>query len=203
MPIAGRINRALLVFHKLQLRQNVEESELIPIVEAILFSSQNSLTPKQIATNIGIKKTRPIKNAIKQLAAFYELHNRSFMIEEIAHGYQIRTRPEFKKWVKRGKNVRQMQLSQSVLETLSIIAYKQPITRAEVEEVRSVDSTYAIRSLLNKKLIKISGKKDLPGKPLLYSTTRFFLESFGFYSLEELPRPEELDIAPYSEPIDP
>jgi len=80
------------------------------------------------------------------------------------------------------------------METLSIVAYQQPITRAEIEEIRSVDATYTLRTLLDKKLVKIVGKKDVAGRPLLYGTTRFFLELFGFKSLSDLPNPEDADI---------
>lgn len=163
------------------------------IIEALLFSSPQPLNASQIASFVGIKLTETRK-IIKELNDFYNDHQRAFSIQKVANGYQLRTAPEYKKWVHNSKVMKPLQLSKSVLETLSIVAYKQPITRGEIEEIRTVDSTYTVRSLLNKKLIRISGKKDIPGRPLLYSTTRHFLELFGLKNLSELPLPEDLDL---------
>jgi segregation and condensation protein B len=172
----------------------MDKELLTQIIEAILFSSQNALTPKQIAKSLGIKKTGEIREAIKELNIFYQAHNRSFFIHKVADGFQLRSDPKFKKWIKRGQIVKTIQLSPSVLETLSIVAYNQPVTRSEIEEIRTVDSTYSLRSLLDKSLIKIAGKKEIPGRPLLYKTTNYFLELFGFEALNDLPRPEDFDI---------
>jgi segregation and condensation protein B len=172
----------------------MDKEILTQIIEAILFSSQYALTPKQIAKSLGIKKTGEIREAIKELNIFYQTHNRSFFIQKVADGFQLRSDPKFKKWIKRGQIVKTIQLSPSVLETLSIVAYNQPVTRSEIEEIRTVDSTYSLRSLLDKSLIKIAGKKEIPGRPLLYKTTNYFLELFGFEALNDLPRPEDFDI---------
>ncbi len=172
----------------------MENEQLPQIIEAILFSSQRSLTPKQIAKSLDLKKTGEIRKIIKELNEFYKAHNRSFYIQKIAGGFQMRTDPQFKKWIKRGRIVKTIQLSPSVLETLSIVAYNQPVTRAEIEEIRTVDSTYSLRSLLEKSLIRITGKKEIPGRPLLYGTTKNFLEVFGFEDISHLPRPEDFDI---------
>lgn len=163
------------------------------IIEALLFSSPQPLSTAQISKLVGIKFTETRK-IIKELNEFYSQHQRAFAIHKVAKGYQLRTAPQYKKWIHNSKVIKPLQLSKSVLETLSIVAYKQPITRGEIEEIRTVDSTYTVRSLLNKKLIRISGKKEVPGRPLIYSTTRQFLELFGLKTIADLPLPEDLDL---------
>lgn len=170
------------------------EEPLSRIVEAILFSSKQPLSSRQIADILDIKEAREIRPVIKELNQFYEAHNRAFRIEKVAEGFQLRTDASFRKWIRKGRIVRPIQLSPAVMETLAIIAYQQPVTRAEVEAIRTVDATYAIRSLLDKKLIKVVGRKDIPGRPLLYGTNKHFLELFGFNTIKELPRLEDFDI---------
>ena len=113
----------------------------------------------------------------------------------IADGFQLRTETRFQEWIKKQDEVKEVRISSSVLETLAIIAYKQPITRAGIEELRTVDSSYATRTLLERKLIKILGREEVPGRPILYGTTKEFLELFSFNKIEDLPRPEDFDIA--------
>lgn len=170
---------------------DVSESQ---IIEALLFSSQQSLTVKQISKITGIRKSQSIRKLLKELNLFYKENKRAFFIQEVAGGYQLRTETRFQKWIKKGRVVKPIQLSQSVMETLSIVAYQQPVTRAEIEDIRTVDATYALRTLLNKKLIRILGRKEIMGRPLLYGTSKLFLEVFGFNSLSDLPRPEDFDI---------
>ena len=172
----------------------VDSNSLTRIVEAVLFSAREALSARQIATILDIKEAKKIRPIIKDLNEFYEKHHRAFSIRKVAGGYQLRTDPELQKWIRKGRVVRPIRFSPAVLETISIIAYQQPITRAEIESIRSVDATYALRSLLEKKLIRIVGRKEVPGRPLLYGTSRFFLEIFGFNSIKELPRLEEFDI---------
>lgn len=164
------------------------------LVEAVLFSTNHALSVPQIKKITGVKETGKVPEIIAELNRFYQEHHRSFTIQKVAGGYQIRTLARYRKWIRKGRIVKPIQLSPTVMETLAIIAYQQPVTRADIEEIRSVDSTYALRSLLDKKLIKITGRREMPGRPLLYGTTSHFLEVFGFDSLEELPRPEEFDI---------
>lgn len=171
-----------------------DQASLSQIVEALLFSSSQSLTVRQIVKITGIKEAKKILQIIAELNAFYRDHGRAFCIQKVAGGYQLRTDYRFQKWIKKGKVIKPLQLSQPVMETLSIIAYQQPVTRAEIEEIRTVDATYTLRTLLDKKLIKITGRKEIVGRPILYGTTRFFLEVFGFFSIEDLPRPENFDI---------
>jgi segregation and condensation protein B len=164
------------------------------IIEALLFSSQHSLTIQQISKVTGIKHSKKIRLLLEELNQFYRENNRAFHIQQVADGYQLRTDTRFQSWIKKGRIVKPVQLSQSVMETLSIIAYQQPVTRAEIEGIRTVDATYALRTLLNKKLIRILGRKEIMGRPLLYGSSKLFLEVFGFNSISELPRPEDFDI---------
>ena len=180
----------------LEMENQVSESQ---IVEALLFSSQQSLTIQQISKITGIGKNQKIRQLVEELNKFYQSTNRAFYIEKVAGGYQLRTDSRFQKWIKKGRIVKPIQLSQSVMETLSIIAYQQPVTRAEIEDIRTVDATYALRTLLNKKLIRIIGRKEVMGRPLLYGSSKLFLEVFGFNSISDLPRPEDFDILSSSE----
>jgi segregation and condensation protein B len=164
------------------------------IIEALLFSSQQSLTIQQISKVTGIKHSKKIRKLLEELNHFYRENERAFHIQQVADGYQLRTETRFQKWIKKGRIVKPVQLSQSVMETLSIIAYQQPVTRAEIEDIRTVDATYALRTLLNKKLIRILGRKEVMGRPLLYGSSKLFLEVFGFNSISDLPRPEDFDI---------
>ncbi len=164
------------------------------IVEAVLFATNHALSIPQLKKITGIKETGRLGEIIEDLNQFYRKHNRAFKIQKVAGGYHLRTTARFKQWIRKGRIIKPIQLSQSVMETLAIVAYKQPVTRADVEEIRSVDATYAIKSLLDKKLIKIAGRKEIPGRPILYSTSSFFLEVFGFKTIKELPRPEDFDI---------
>lgn len=178
----------------------MNEEPLSGIVEALLFSSQHALTARQIANVLNIKEAAKVRPLIEELNEFYKKHQRAFSIHRVAGGYLLKTDVKFRPWIKKSKAVRPVQLSPAVMETLSIIAYQQPVTRAEIESIRTVDTTYALRSLLDKRLIRIVGKKEIPGRPLLYGTNKQFLELFGFNSLKELPRLEDFDIMSTEEP---
>ena len=128
-----------------------------------------------------------------QLKEEYGRENRSFEILEIAGGYEVATKKEFAPWIfKIELQKKAKQVTQSALETLSILAYKQPITRAEIEELRGVDATGVVNTLTERGLIKIVGKKEVPGRPFLYGTTEKFLEHFGLKNLQDLPNIEEI-----------
>jgi len=176
--------------------ENVKNQETLDwqIVEAVLFSANHALTIPQLKKITGIKESGKLSEIIDELNLFYKNNNRVFKILRVAGGYHLRTSSRFEKWIRRGRIVKPIQLSQSVMETMAIVAYKQPVTRAEIEEIRSVDATYALKSLLDKKLIKIAGRKEIPGRPILYRTSGFFLEVFGFNTIKDLPRPEDFDI---------
>jgi segregation and condensation protein B len=165
----------------------VEFSKNRAIIEAMLFASGEPLTAAAITKATGLAE-REIAKIVEALMSEYRQRNSGIIIAEIAEGYEMLTDPELAAWIRKMKNIHGSgKLSQPSLETLSIIAYKQPITRIEVDQLRGVNSDAAVKSLLDKRLIKIVGKKETPGRPYLYSTTKEFLQYFGLKSLGELP----------------
>src|ERR1700690_1409098 len=156
------------------------------ILEALLFASGEPLTICAIAKATSLSEQN-IREIIRELTANYRDRNSGIVIAEIADGYEMATDPELAAWIRRMKNVHvSNKLSQPSIETLSIIAYKQPITKVEIDQLRGVNSDAAVKSLLDKRLIKIIGKKESPGRPFLYSTTNEFLQYFGLKNLTEL-----------------
>jgi segregation and condensation protein B len=165
------------------------------IVEAVLFASDAPLTADEIARADEVLDEDQVEDALQFLRAEYDDAGRSFQILDLAEGYQILTRPEFAPYLERFDTVpRPSRLSGPALETLAIIAYRQPIGRLEIEYIRGVGASGVIRSLVDRRLIDVVGRGEGLGRPLLYGTTGFFLEHFGFKSLEDLPRPEELPV---------
>jgi segregation and condensation protein B len=157
------------------------------ILEALLFASGEPLTIGAIAKATSLSE-QSIREIIRELTADYRDRNSGVVIAEIADGYEMATDPELAAWIRRMKNVHvSNKLSQPSIETLSIIAYKQPITKVEIDQLRGVNSDAAVKSLLDKRLVKIIGKKESPGRPFLYSTTNEFLQYFGLKNLTELP----------------
>ena len=181
------------------------------IVEAILFSSDAPLQAEEIARADESLDEDIVEEAIRTLRLDYAESERAFEIRELGEGYQILTSGEFAPYLERFDTVpRPARLSGPALETLAIIAYRQPIGRIEMEYIRGVGSSGVIRTLQDRALIDVVGRGDGLGRPLLYGTTRRFLEHFGFQSLEDLPRPEELPVVlrdrtplGLDEPIDP
>lgn len=167
-------------------------AEVAAVVEAILFASDSSISVAKIGS-IAELPQRSVKQAISQLNERYETAGCVFRIEEIASGHQMMTLPEYHDVLKRLLNVkRDSRLSQAAMETLAIVAYRQPILRADVEAIRGVACGEVLRGLLEKQLVKIVGRAEVIGRPMLYGTTRRFLEVFGLADLEDLPRVEEL-----------
>jgi len=165
------------------------------IVEAVLFASDAPLKAEEIARADESLDEDRVEEAIQDLTVFYDETERGFQILEVAEGYQILTRPEFSSYLERFDTVpRPSRLSGPALETLAIIAYRQPIGRVEVEYIRGVGSSGVIRSLQDRALVEVVGRAEGLGRPLLYGTTGRFLEHFGFASLDDLPRPEELPV---------
>ncbi len=157
------------------------------ILEALLFASGEPLSIAAISKATALND-QAIKEIMRDLAAEYMERNSGIMIIEIADGYEMVTDPELAAWIRRLKNISSSnKLSQPALETLSIIAYKQPLTKVEIDQLRGVNSDAAVKSLLDKRLIKIVGKKESPGRPFLYGTTKEFLQYFGLKNLNELP----------------
>ncbi len=165
------------------------------IVEAILFASDAPLNAAEIARADTSLDEDTVQMALDELRADYDESERAFELVEIADGYQVLTRSEFAPYIERFDTVpRPNRLSGPSLETLSIIAYRQPVGRIEIEYIRGVNSSGVIRTLLDRGLIDVVGRDEGLGRPLLYGTTSRFLEHFGFRSLEDLPRPEELPV---------
>ncbi len=173
-------------------------SELKSIVESIVFASEDEITPKQIKDIIDSSGLRispgEIDQTIQELNDDYRNEGRAFEIIGIAGGYAFATRKDFSRFVgKLYEEKQRKRLSQSAIETLSIIAYKQPITRNEIEFVRGVNVDYIVNSLLERDLIAIHGRADSPGRPILYATTKTFLKVLGLNSLEDLPKLREIN----------
>jgi segregation and condensation protein B len=182
--------------------------ELKLLVEAILFAAQKPLALKDIKSILAqpqdleqnefaraFKKTKEpeISKAIQELKADYAELKRSFQIQEVAGAFQLISQPEFAPWLKQlFTEHRSNRLSQPALETLAIIAYRQPITRADIEVVRGVAVDGVMQTLLERGLVTITGRAEVPGRPMLYGTTKLFLEHFGLNDLNEMPAVEEL-----------
>jgi len=171
----------------------MEASEKRRIVEALILSSAEPLSAAKIAEIIPYCNEGQAKDLVNELNTEYSEQDRSFEIWEVAGGFQIRTRAEFSGYLQKLQKERAMRLSPAALETLSIIAYRQPVTRAEVEDVRGVDAGATVKSLLERHLIRIAGQREVPGRPMLYGTTRRFLEVFGLERLKDLPTLREID----------
>jgi len=159
------------------------------VIEALLFSADRPVSSSRLAEMSGAGDARQVRRVVKELQQEYDAEGRAFAIEEIAGGFQLLTRPEFAPWVLQLANRRQQEtLSKAALETLAIVSYRQPITRAEIEDIRGVQSGHIVRSLVDRRLLKVAGKSEELGRPLLYGTTRCFLEAFGLRSLSDLPQ---------------
>ena len=163
-------------------------------LEAILFTCDEPISPAKLKDVCGGEpKPEEIKEALAQLKVEYDQAPRAFSLEEIAGGYQLLTRPQYADILSNLKKAKaERKLSVAALETLAIIAYKQPIKRVDVEAIRGAQSGELIRALMERNLVKIAGRDELPGSPLMYGTTKDFLDTFGLKSVEELPRPEEV-----------
>jgi segregation and condensation protein B len=170
------------------------DTHLLQIIEALLFSSDSPLSVKRIKVILEDTPTKEITHALKELKKKYDDNASALMIGEVAEGYQIFTRAAFEPYVKQLFKTRSVsRLTQKALETLAIIAYKQPITKVEMESIRGVNVDGVVRTLLERNLITIKGREKAPGNPLLYGTTRYFLEYFGLKNLDALPKLKELD----------
>jgi len=181
----------------------MDDSEKRRIVEAVILGTPEPLSAQRVAAVVPYAKPAKIKKLVDELNAEYVEQGRAFEIVEVAGGYQMRTLPEFASQLQQIQPQRPLRLSKAALETLAIVAYKQPVTRGDVEDVRGVDAGAVLRSLLERKLVKLAGHKEVPGRPMLYGTTRRFLEVFGLESLEDLPSLRQLeDLAPRAESIE-
>lgn len=162
------------------------------LIESLLFVSDSPLSLDRLTTLLEEFERDDIKASIAAIADECRAEGRGVELATVAGGYQFRSRHEYADYIRRLKRVKPVRFSPSSLETLAIIAYRQPVTRAEVEYLRGVDSGGVLKSLLDKKLIRILGKKDIPGKPLIYGTTREFMETFNLKDLASLPTLREI-----------
>lgn len=187
------------------------ETNCKALIEGLLFQSDTPLSLDRLATLLEEFDRTDIAKSLAELREECEQCERGIILVEVAGGYQLRTRPEHTHVLRRLQKSRPNKFSQSAMETLAIIAYRQPVTRVEIEYLRGVDCGGVVKTLLDKKLIRILGKKDLPGRPIVYGTTREFLEAFNLKNLSGLPtikEIQELDALPVYEdqaelPLDP
>jgi len=170
-------------------RENLKQ-----IVEALIFASDIPITADQIKGFIGDITGRQIKKAIDELNLEYKKANRAFKIVNVAGGFQMVSRDTYSQWVRKLFLKRsRAKLTPAALETLSVIAFKQPVTKSEVAAIRGVNCDAVMHTLLERKLVTISGRGDGPGRPLLFRTTKEFLRYFGVNDISDLPKPKELE----------
>lgn len=169
------------------------EATLETVIEAVLFASDEPLSPKRLVEIAEAGSVKDVKAAIKSLNRKYKQSNHSFRVEKISGGFQMMTLSAYNPWITKLIKVRSdNKLSPAALETLAIVSYKQPIIRADIESIRGVASGEVLRSLMFKGLVKIVGRAEILGRPMLYGTTKKFLDVFGLASLKDLPKIEEL-----------
>ena len=168
------------------------ENNLKAIIEALLFVSEKPVLIEQIRGVLDDLDSAEIREVLEELKTEYLNSNSGLRIVEVAGGFRIVTAPELSGFLKKFYRKPPERLSRPALEVLSIIAYKQPITRIEIESIRGVDSSSIVKNLANKSLVRSTGRRKAPGRPFVYATTRQFLEYFGLRSLEELPKIEQL-----------
>jgi segregation and condensation protein B len=171
----------------------MDRSEQRRIVEALVMGAPDPLPAAQLAQIVPGLSAAGVRECVEELNARYEAEGHAFEIWEVAGGYQLRTRPVYAGYLQQLRRERSLRLSRPALETLAVVAYRQPVTRAEIEHVRGVDVGAVLRSLVERRLVRTAGHREVAGRPLLYATTRRFLEVFGLASLEDLPTLRELE----------
>lgn len=171
-----------------------EHDWLLPAVGAVLFASGEPVTSREIADAFELADAAPVEQAIAELAESYTAQRFGLQVEHIAGGVRLATRPDVGEWVRRFfRHRHRTRLSVAALETLAVVAYRQPVTAPEVQAIRGRDPAAALKNLLDKKLLRILGRKKVVGSPLLYGTSKEFLVHFGLNSLEDLPSIEEFE----------
>jgi len=163
------------------------------IIEAVVLASPEPISAARIAELLPRCNPTKVRALVKELNESYVESHRAFEIWEVAGGYQLRSLPEFAPYLKQIQKTRPLRLSGAALEVLSVVAYRQPVTRAEIDHIRGVDSGAVLRSLLDRQLVRIAGHREVPGRPIVYATTRRFLEVFGLSRLGDLPNLRELE----------
>ncbi len=181
----------------------MDHLEIKPILESLFFISDSPIRLETLVEILPESNKEAILEGIRQIQAEYEDRSKGIELVEVAGGYQFRTKSSWAGWVSRLKKVKAVKLSQAALETLAIVAYRQPVIRSAIEEIRGVDSGSVLHTLLEKGLIKMMGRKDLPGRPIVYGTTKTFLELFSLNTLSDLPSLKEIQPPPSPEEITP
>jgi len=179
----------------------MDNLDIKPILESIFFISDSPIRLETLIEILPESNREVIMEGIGRIKTEYEEDSKGVELVEIANGYQFRTKPRWAEWINRLKKAKTVKLSRSALETLAIVAYRQPIIRPAIDEIRGVDSGWVLRTLLEKGLVKMMGRKDLPGRPMIYGTTRTFLELFGLNTLADLPTLKEVQPPPVVEEI--
>ena len=167
--------------------------DLKNIIESLLFVSEEPLGIEQLKQVLSLTETKTVRQAIDELIEDHEKRRGAFTLHEVAGGYQFRTRSDYVPWIKRLLQPKPSRLSKAALETLAIIAYKQPMIRSDIEHLRGVDCGGVLRMLMERKLIRVLGRKEIPGRPLIYATTKQFLQVFDLKNLKDLPSPKEIE----------
>ena len=170
----------------------MDEQRLKAILESLLFAAGEPVSIARLAAVLENVAQKDIRQALSAMAAAYASGARGMVLEEVAGGYQLRTPKEHALYVRKLLAAKPPRLSRPLLETLAIIAYRQPITGPEIEQLRGVDCGGVLDTLIERRLVKIAGRKDAPGRPMVYATTPEFLETFGLKDLEQLPDLGEL-----------
>lgn len=170
------------------------------IVECLLFAADTPLTMDHFKKAIPKADPGDIRQTIAELIREHTARNGGFLLHEVAGGYQFRTRPDYAPWIRQLFQQTPPKLSQAAMETLAIIAYRQPVLRSEIEQIRGVNSGNTIKILLERRLIRVLGRREIPGRPLVYATTRKFLETFDLKDLKDLPTPTEIEDPAFGSP---
>lgn len=180
-----------------------QKTHLKGAIEALLFVSEKAVTTQQLKEAVAGSTVNDIKKVLKELREDYSNRDAGMMIVEIANGFQMLSSAQYAEYIREFyKSTSKEKLSRPALETLAIIAYKQPVSRSDVEEIRGVNSDGVMTHLLDKGLIKITGRKEIPGRPFLHGTTSKFLEYFGLKSLDDLPNLEDFPVLDDEQIID-
>jgi segregation and condensation protein B len=170
----------------------MDHYDIKPILESLIFVSESPVRLETLVEILPELSKEGILEGIHRIKTEYEEDSKGMELVEVSGGYQFRTKPKWAEWVQRLKKTKTVKLSRSALETLAIVAYRQPVIRPTIEEIRGVDSGWVLRTLLEKGLIKITGRKEMPGRPIVYGTTQTFLELFSLSTLSDLPIPKEI-----------
>lgn len=167
--------------------------DLKNIIESLLFVAEEPLTLDRIKDILEVDDRKLVRETLRDLQSDYASKTGAFVLREVAGGFQFRSRPEYVPWIKKLIQPKPARLSKAALETLAIIAYKQPVIRSDVEHLRGVDCGGVLRMLGERNLIRVLGRKEIPGRPIIYATTKQFLEVFDLKNLKDLPTPKEIE----------